>query len=409
MPKIAKPLTDYVVKTAKPKSGQSGWRDIADGGCRGLILRVSPRGERAWAVRIVVGGRRTFHTLGAYPTVSLADARKRADEYLSAARDGMSAEAVDARTRALSLTVAMAHADYLEAIGGSLRPTTRKLKEGMFKSHIDPVVGTRFIRNIRRADVGEVVAAVTAKGMTVQANRVFAEMMALLRWCEQKGYVEGVPSLRKKEMRNFGAAKEQPRRRTLSDTELKEIWEASADLGALSYDFIRLLVLTGQRRDEVRLMTWEEVDMDQALWTIPARRYKTRIDHAVPLSDTVMDILRSHWSEGATGHVLEGRSEGKPFNGAASALRRLRTAMAKRQPFTFHDMRRTVRTGLSRLGVDEETAELVIGHLPQGIVRVYNLHDRLEQRREALGRWDGHLQAVLVADAKVVPLRARSS
>lgn len=83
-------------------------------------------------------------TFGAYPNVTLADARKRAGEYLSAARDGKSAEAVDARTRPLTLTVAMAHGEYLETVGGGLRATTTKRKEGMFKTHIESVAGTHF-------------------------------------------------------------------------------------------------------------------------------------------------------------------------------------------------------------------------------------------------------------------------
>lgn len=80
-----------------------------------------------------------------------------------------------------------------------------------------------------------------------------------------------------------------------------------------------------------------------------------------------MDILRARWRDGATGYVLPGRREDQPFNGALSAIRRLRKAMANRQPFTLHDFRRTVRTGLSRLKVDAVTSELVIGHVPQGI------------------------------------------
>jgi len=152
------------------------------------------------------------------------------------------------------------------------------------------------------------------------------------------------------------------------------------------------------------------VDMDQSLWTIPAARYKTGIDHAVPLSKSVMDILQARWSDGASGYVLVGRGgKDKPFNGAASTLRRLRQALATRQPFTLHDLRRTVRTGLSQLNVDDETAEMVIGHLPQGIVRVYNLHDRLDQRREALAKWGRHVMTVADGDGKVVPLQARSA
>ena len=78
--------------------------------------------------------------------------------------------------------------------------------------------------------------------------------MALLRWCDHMGYVDGVPALRKRDMRQHGAAKEQPRRRTLTDPEIGEVWAASSELGALTRDFLRLLLLTGQRRDEVRLI-----------------------------------------------------------------------------------------------------------------------------------------------------------
>lgn len=380
---MAKTLTDSVVASLKPQRGQSGWRELADGATRGLCIRISPRGEKVWAIRHVVGGKRSRHTIGAYPTVSLADARKRASEYLSGTRDGMSPEEVDARAQALTITVKQAHAAYLEAVAVS----TRALKDTMFRTHIEPAIGTRMIRTIRRADVVEVVSQVARKGFPVQANRVFSELMALLRGCEQKSYLDGVPSIRKKDLRNFGAAKEQPRRRALSDTEIAEVWQASANLGATSRDFLRLLLLTGQRRDEVRLMTWAEIDMEAALWVIPATRYKTGIEHAVPLPSAAMDILRTRWHDGATGTVLPGRREDQPFNGALSAIRRLRKAMANRQPFTLHDFRRTVRTGLSRLKVDAVTSELVIGHVPQGMHKVYDVYERLEERRKALEKW----------------------
>lgn len=384
---MAKALTDSVVASLKPQRGQSGWRELADGATRGLCLRISPRGEKVWAIRHVVGGKRSRHTIGAYPTVSLADARKRAGEYLSGTRDGMLPEEVDARAQALTITVKQAHAAYLEAVAVSTRASTRMLKDTMFRTHIEPAIGTRMIRTIRRADVVEVVSRVARKGFPVQANRVFSELMALLRWCEQKSYLDGVPSIRKKDLRNFGAAKEQPRRRALSDTEIAEVWQVSNGLGVTSRDFLRLLLLTGQRRDEVRLMSWAEIDMEAALWVIPADRYKTGIEHVNPLSSAVIDILRARWHDGATGYVLPGRREGQPFNGALSAIRRLRKAMANRQSFTLHDFRRTVRTGLSRLKVDAVTSELVIGHVPQGMHKVYDVYERLEERRKALEKW----------------------
>jgi integrase len=399
---MSRALTDSVVSNLSPRRGQSGWREVSDGGCRGLCLRLSPRGEKTWAVRHMVGGARQRHTIGAYPEVSLSDARERAREYLSAAKDGMSAAEVDARTKALKLTVAAAHGEYMASFGTGLRSQTVDLKTGMFRDHIKAVIGDRLIRTVRRRDVVDVAAAVIGKGFRVQANRVFSELMAFLRWCEQIGYVDGVPSIRKKDLQAIGAAKEKARRRTLADVEIAEVWNAAAELGDSSGDFVRLLLLVGQRRDEVRLMRRDEIDLDQALWTIPGTRYKTHVDHAVPLSPAAVEIVRRRLAKGSGDYVFAARQAGQPFNGAASALRRLRRLMNNRAAFTLHDFRRTCRTTLSRLGIDEETAELVIGHLPQGMTRTYNLYDRLQERRAALEKWAELVKSL--ADGKVVSI-----
>lgn len=401
MPKAARPLTapltDYVVRMLKPAKGQSRWREISDKGCRGLNLWLSPRGEKTWAIRLTVNGKRVSHTIGAYPDVSLADARTRAGSYLASSREGAAPAEIDARRSAEKKTLTQAHAEYVTeaktAEGKPLRPQTVKLKKGLFADHIKPVAGGRLLRKFRRADVIEIVDAVRAKGLAVQANRVFSEIMAMLRWAEQKGYIVGVPSFHKFKTR------EQPSDRTLADAEVGDVWRMVADLGELTRDFVRLLLLTGQRRDEVRLMSWEEIDLKSGLWTIPAARYKTRTDHSVPLSPPALEILRARLPKtpkGAAkpkGYVLAGR-DGNPFNGAASAMRRLRSALPGKADFSLHDLRRTCRSRLSRQGVDAVTAELVIGHAPQGMVRVYDRYDRLAERKDALTRWADFILSV---------------
>lgn len=403
---MPKALTDSVVKTLKPERGATDWREISDGGCRGLRLRLSPTGEKVWALKVTVNGRRVRHTLGAYPALSLSEAREKVREYAAEARAGAAPEQIDARKKAEVMTLADAHEEYVKAVKASLRSSTVALKEGLFATHVKPIAGNRLIRLIRRADIVEVVGAVAGKGFPTQANRVYSEVMALLRWAESKGYVDGVPSIRKKDLRHHGAAQEQPRARTLTDAELRTLWALAGNIGSLTGDFLRLLMLTGQRRDEVRLMSWEEIDMAEAVWTIPASRYKTGVDHVVPLSGDALAILTGRHAKGATGFVLAGRGEGKPFAGQASAMRRIREKM-KGKTFSLHDIRRTVRTGLSRLGVDEVTAEKVIGHMPQGIVKVYDVHDRMAERRAALELWSKHLaQLVAAGEApNVVQLR----
>ena len=102
-------MTHSAISKLGPARGQVGWREIADGGSAGLRLRISPTGEKVWASRYVVGGKRERHTLGAYPAVTLAEARKRALEYRAAGRDGVTAAEGEARMRALTLTVAAIH------------------------------------------------------------------------------------------------------------------------------------------------------------------------------------------------------------------------------------------------------------------------------------------------------------
>jgi integrase len=404
---MSRALTDSVISNLRPHRAQAGWVELSDAGCRGLCLRLSPRGEKTWAVRYMVGGKRQRHTIGAYPAVSLSEARERAREYLAAAKDAVSAAEVDARTRAQTLIVAMAHQEYLSSFGAGLRSQTTNLKTGMFRDHIQSVIGGRLIRTIRRHDVIDVATRVIAKGFPVQANRVFSELMTFLRWCEQKGYVDGVPSVRKKDLRALGAAKEKARRRTLADVEIAEVWTGAATLGDTTGDYLRLLLLLGQRRDEVRVMRRAEVDLDQALWTIPKERYKTKVDHAVPLPAAAVEIIRRRVEATDGDYVFSAREAGKPFNGAASALRRLRKLMCSRPSFALHDLRRTCRTTLSRLGVDEETAELVIGHLPQGMAKTYNLYDRLEERRAALEKWANFVRSLV--EGKVVSLGAKGA
>jgi integrase len=408
-------LTDAVVSGAKPQKGQSGWREISDGGCRGLLLLVSPKGEKAWGVRFKVAGKRQRHTLGGYPAVSLNEARKRARDYLSAARDGARPEEVDARRKAATMTTTDAHDEYIKAMAATLRPHTKRLKEDMFKHHIEPKLGRRLVASIGKIDIAELAESVVAKGLTTQANRVYSEIMALLRWCEQKGYVAGVPAIRRRDIRKVGAAKEKPRARTLDDTELAALWNMVGGMGDLTRDFTRLLILTGQRLSEVREMRWDEVDRDNALWVIPADRYKTGIDQVVPLSDAVMAILNSRWTEGLKGYVLAGTKEGQAFNGHTSAMKRIHKKIIKNEgkaDFTWHDLRRTMRSGLSRLGIDDQTAEMVLGHMPQGMQKVYDMHDRVDERRDALKKWAEKIALLLRSKDNVTqfdPTRTRSA
>jgi integrase len=202
---------------------------------------------------------------------------------------------------------------------------------------------------------------------------------------------------------------ESPRDRTLTDVELGDLWERLDKLTPVVADFMRLLVLTGQRRDEVRCIHSREIDTRSRIWTVPADRYKAGRAHTVPLPDGAWEVIERRIAEVGEGYLLPNRDgPGRPWNGTRNAMAQVRRAVPGEPDYTLHDIRRTVRTGLARLGVTVEVAEAVIGHVPQGIVRTYDRYDRLDERRRALEAWERHVRALAgEGAANVVDLNAQ--
>jgi integrase len=398
---VPKPLTASVVDKLRAPKGPA-WAEVSDGAVRGLRLRISPKGEKRWSLMTTVGSRRVRHEIGAYPSVSLAEARERAKAFVSAAREGTSPEALERRQKVANMTVETAHAEYLAAVGPKLRATTLLLKRRMFENHIGPRLGDRPITQVRRAELVDLADRLAVAGFRAQVNRVLAEVVAMLRWCADRDWIEAVPTVGRS-----AKVKEKPRDRTLTDTEVAALWKATESVTATVRDYLRLLLLTGQRTEDVRAMAWAEVDLDAALWTIPEARYKTGRVQVVPLAPSVVAILRGRREVGEGPFVLAGRNPEKPWNGERNAADQLRGAMPEAAGFVFHDIRRTVRTGLVRLpGVSVDVAEAVIGHAAAGIVKVYDRHDRLEEKRKALEAWAAYVDAVVAKASgnNVVPL-----
>jgi integrase len=209
------------------------------------------------------------------------------------------------------------------------------------------------------------------------------------------------------------------RDRVLSDEEAAAIWRAA---GAAAQPFgaiVRLLMLTGQRREEVAGMTWAEVSEDFATWTIPATRTKNGIPHLVPLSQPARELLHALASDGPADVQAASRranrslvfpgERGTPFGGWSKAKSALDRASGV-SGWWLHDLRRTLATGLQRLGVRLEVTEAVLNHLSgsrAGIVGIYQRHDWAAEKRSALDRWSAHLLAPAdrrEIDAKVVAL-----
>ena len=216
------------------------------------------------------------------------------------------------------------------------------------------------------------------------------------------------------------------RDRVLSDEEAAAIWRAACEAPSPIGTIVRLLMLTGQRREEVAGMTWAELSEDLATWTIPAMRTKNGIPHLVPLSQTARELLRALHSDRPG--VSRARTAGPgpklalvfpgerktPFSGWSKAKAALDTASGV-SGWWLHDLRRTLATGLQRLSVRLEVTEAVLNHLSgsrAGVVGIYQRHDWAEEKRAALDAWSAHLLAAAggrLPAGKVVPFSRAGS
>jgi integrase len=193
-----------------------------------------------------------------------------------------------------------------------------------------------------------------------------------------------------------------PRDRTLSRDELASLWRAVDKLPELPRAYFRVVLLTGARRNEVGRMQWSELDLDAALWRLPAERNKSARLFEIPLSTPVVETLRMLPRVGLLVFTLNGKQPMTLHPWIERVLRDAGLINAR-----LHDLRRTVRTGLSELGIPFDVAERVLNHAMPGLQSVYDKHSYGGEKRRALQLWAEHVLAIAEErEAKVVALRS---
>lgn len=358
-----------------------------------------------------------------------ADARRKADADAAAK---VQAEAGRGPTLAevFELWVANRLKHRLVADGkGRLRPRGRKDNgkeaRGYFTHHgVLARLGHRHIAELQRRDYMQVIDESLAKAKPRATDVLLAYLKQFLMFADLRGYVEGsvLGSVDRSEI----VGKFSTRDRALDDWEIVRLLERLPHVGLhpTTVLALRFVLCTGARPGEAVGMLKSDLNADRSLWSIPAERYKTGVPHIVPLSDHARELLAQvdRFNAGSVYMFTSPQAGLVPPSDPAKAAKRKRqpkdapiteralsqgvrdklgTATAPDvQPaaselaiaqFTPHDLRRSCRTQLGALGVPEAIAERVIGHLPQGIVGVYDRHAYLDQRREALSLWGDKL------------------
>jgi integrase len=387
---MAKALTSRTVELLKPSTER---REIPDGLLQGLYLVLQPSGARSWAVRYRHGGRPRKHTLGSYPAIDLAAARKLASAALRAVAEGRDpgVEKRLARSPNPDTIEAVAEAFLERHVRRTNRPSTISATERLLRSYVLPRWRGRLASEITRRDVLDVLDRVHDAGKPIAANRVLAAVRKLFNWAASRDIITASPCAGVKPL-----SPEQSRDRVLSDPELCDVWRAADQLGGPFGALVKLLILTGQRRDEVAGMRWEEVNLNTHLWLLPAARTKNKRAHEVPLSSTAVAVVRSLPRLGDT-YILTSIGDA-PVSGYSKAKTKLDTLMPKGiPPWRLHDLRRTVASGMAKLGVNLPVIEKVLNHVSgsfSGVAGVYQRHSFEDEKRAALEVWSGHLRRI---------------
>jgi integrase len=229
------------------------------------------------------------------------------------------------------------------------------------------------------------------------AEKARSSLSALFAWARERFMCETNPTL------DLGRRKAyEPRDRILDDMELATMWRATGD--ACDYhQILRLILLTGCRRQEIAELKWSEIDLEKRSFTIAKERTKNKKAHLVPLVDDALDILRERQRDGENvfGHGRRG------FNSFHLSQRALDQKLQFGKGWTTHDLRRTVSTGLGTLGVAPHIIDAVINHLPAKLHRTYNAYAYDVEKRTALETWESHIRVCVAraAGANVTPLR----
>lgn len=370
-------MTKTLVERAKAVGQRA---EVADSVVTGLYLVVYPSGRKTWAVRARLRGRVVKITVGSALGLEVGEARERA-------RDALRSIARGEDPRRARGTVGDVFEEWMrrdQAANRRAADVRRLFERDVLPRHRGDPIG-----DLDRRAVRELVERVVDRGSPVMARRLQSHLHRMFQWAAGVDLVESNPIAA---MPKPGG--ETPRDRVLADGELAAVWRACDDLGWPFGQIVRLLILTGARRGEIAALRWSEIDGDVV--RLGSDRTKNGRPHAIPLSAPARAILGEVPRRGARVFTTNGETAPSGFSRAKRRLDRL-TAGEVAEPFTVHDLRRTVATGLQRLGHRLEVIEAVLGHVGgsrRGIVGVYQRHAFEDEKRKALEDWAAALRAL---------------
>ena len=406
-------LTDRSIEALKPKAARYGVWDEAR---KGFGIRITPRGVKSFVWVYHFDGRARRLTFGIYPRLSLADAGVKLAE-----AKNLLAKGIDPGTRAVAEREAERHAETVaELVEAYLDRYARARKRSAFEDErvlrkdVLPHWGRRKAKDITRRDIVRLLNEVVDRGAPIQANRTLTILRRMFRFAIGQAIVEISPCDQVE-----APSAENQRDRVLSDDEIRLFWNTldTASMEPNARRALRLMLVTGQRKGEVIGIHQREVDPIKALWLLPAERSKNGREHLIPLSGPALQILTERPANEA-GYLFPSSLTGQPYRGQSidhatrylfaarktrATKRRPRPAAppplaGKMEPFTPHDIRRSVATRMRELGISRADVKMVLNHVQGDVTARYDRYDGFAEKKRALDLWAKRLMQIVAGE-----------
>lgn len=370
----------------------------------GLAVRVMASGSKSFLAQFRANGLKRRVPLGSCSRISITDARKAVRGFVGDAARGIdaAAERQAARRKAAEGEMSLSNLIdqwrdlHLKSRRQSYASEAIRALRFSFKRHLHEPASA-----LNRAAIVRNIDKLAQAGKSPMAGAVKRYGGACFSWAVRRGSIAANP------FASLPAMPSASRERVLTDDELRAIWQATEQPGSFG-GIVRALILTGARREEVAAMAWGEIDAKLTVWTLPAARAKNGKPSVTPLNRAMQALLRLQPRREGCELCFPG--EKGPFSGYSKAKSRLDNASGV-SGWTLHDLRRTVATGLQRLGVRLEVTESVLNHTSgsrAGVVGIYQKHDFAAEKLAALSAWGEHVAAVVEGRKpaeNVMPLR----
>jgi integrase len=378
---------------------------LSDATLPGFVARCQPSGKVSYFYRFrdKSTGKKHWMGIGQHGQITPARARELAKIEAGRVAGKINPLAEQRAERAEAAKAARAEENTVDAVldefikrhSGKLRSADQV--SGAFDRHVRPAIGSVSIYDLKRRDIVKMLNKVADEAGPVMADRVLAHLRKALNWQSISDDDFSSPIVR-------GMArtkpKERARDRVLADDEIRDIWKAleTAKVPACYPAFVKMLLLTATRRNEAADMQAAEIESD--VWTIPAERYKSKRDHVVPLTTQARALIGAE----PKGFAFSTTGGAQPFSGFSKAKAALNKEIAKVRKaagrgkierWTLHDLRRTARSLMPRVGVDADIAERCIGHAIGGVRETYDRYEYLEEKRQAFEALAGLVDRIL--------------